>query len=219
MKLKYVLVLLLNFCELGLLEAEASNEYSSPADSVREYYSLGLESYNQKEYPQAELYFRKAYGLCTANCDSLKEDIGIAVLYQREQGRAIEIFKELAKKADYPKVYRSLGFSHMVYEEWTQAIVYFNEYLKHFPEDNSCVMQQGYCYQSLGYTKQAIKNFEDVFPRVKEDSSKLAFEVSSRLGELLYDSKKYQESIVPLKLANALKEDVSFKKEDWTSIF
>jgi len=219
MKAKLALVLLMTFTACFLLGATTNHNNNPDPDSLEHYWNLGVSSFDQKDFDQAERYFHNAYNFCQTDCDSIKENIGLAILYQREQAGALKIFKEVARNPNYPEVYRSLGLAHMVYEEWALAILYFNQYLAGFPEDELSLLRRGHCYENLNYPQKAINDFNAAFVRLDKDSSSFRFEVASRLGSILFQEKRFKEAITPLKVANSIKPDVSLHKKIGVSYF
>lgn len=96
------------------------------------------------------------------------------------------------------------GSMHMIKQEYEEALVFMNEYLKHNPMDSNTLWRKAYCLKRVGDVPQAMKNIDLAIQNSVKPPGMLYFNKSCYMALLQH---KVSEIVECLEMALKLDED------------
>lgn len=125
------------------------------------YIQLGL-MFAQKGDSLALQYYDNALNLLP---DSYDAWYGKAMFYQENDNidKAMELYTAMLDNIsrDLPEIHFNMGYIQMMhYEDYLTAIQQFDTALVQYPLYIDAIYNQGYCYEALGNTNQAIQMYQ-----------------------------------------------------------
>ncbi len=169
------------------------------------YHRIGIIYYEISNYDSSVVYLLKAYNLKTDNADYIKD---LASVYKtlKDTTKALMYFKKAYSLSPDSIVLNNISYLYFNTSEYDSALVYANEALKRYPEDESFLMLKALILQYKKDYTQALGIYERLREKGMNDPV-----LYHNMGVIYLDMKKYKEAYeIFTKLIEASHDNLSY---------
>lgn len=138
------------------------------AQTDRDYIRQGNKAFRQKQYPQAEVQYRKALSKNNSNPQALY-NLGCALMMQNKASEAVKFYQKASgietNKLRKAKIYHNIGYICQSGKMYSDAIKAYSESLRNNPQDDETRYNLALC-------KKLQKNENNNKQQQKNDKNK-----------------------------------------------